>query len=266
MGHSISLRRNLARSITWRPGRRRAISASGIPASSGLSNQQINTNVLEWWHRRQPQAKLVTIGTSCSYSPDLPMTEANYLQGDPIDSLFAYAHTKRMLLVGQLALARQYGLKWVTLVPSTLYGPDYHTDGRQMHFIFDLIRKIIGAANGDEVPTLWGDGYQKRELIYVSDFVACAVQLASRCDNELVNVGAGEEFTIRQFAEMICSEVGYEPGKVKYDVSRYTGAKSKRLSIEKLDQLIPERPRTPLATGLRRTIEWFKSTHEGTRG
>ena len=64
--------------------------------------------MLDWWQRRQPQAKLVTIGTSCSYSPDLPMTEANYLQGDPIDSLFAYAHTKRMLLVGQIALARQY--------------------------------------------------------------------------------------------------------------------------------------------------------------
>src|SRR5471032_3408001 len=58
------------------------------PGEQWVINQQINTNVLDWWQRRQPQAKLVTIGTSCSYAPELPMTEANYLQGEPIDSLF----------------------------------------------------------------------------------------------------------------------------------------------------------------------------------
>jgi GDP-L-fucose synthase len=235
------------------------------PGEQWVINQQMNTNVLDWWQRRQPQAKLVTVGTSCSYAPDLPMTEANYLQGEPIESLFAYAHTKRMLLVGQIALARQFGLKWVTLVPSTLYGPGYHTDGRQMHFIFDLIRKILGAAEGGEAATLWGDGFQKRELIYVGDFVASAIQLASRCENELINVGDGDEFTIRQFAEMICLEVCYDPAKIKYDVSRYVGAKSKRLAIEKLDGLLPGRSRTPLTEGLRRTIEWFRVAYPGPR-
>jgi GDP-L-fucose synthase len=64
---------------------------------------------------------------------------------------------------------------------------------------------------------------------------------------------------------MICSEVGYDPGKVEYDVSRYVGAKSKRLVIDKLGQLLPIRPRTPLAAGLRSTIEWFRAAHPGPR-
>ena len=235
------------------------------PGEQWVVNQLINTHVLDWWQRRQPQAKLVSIGTSCSYAPDLPMAEDNYLRGDPIDSLFAYAHAKRMLLVGQIALARQYGLKWVTLVPSTLYGPGYHTDGRQMHFIFDLIRKILRAKRTGEVVTLWGDGHQRRELVYIDDFAACAQTLAARGQNELVNIGAGEEFTIRQFAQMICSEVGYDPQRIGYDESRYVGARSKRLVTEKLDRMLPDRPRTSLAEGLRRTIEWFRS-HEPPTG
>jgi GDP-L-fucose synthase len=229
------------------------------PGEQWIINQFINTNVLNWWQSRQPQAKLISIGTSCSYSPDLPLAEGNYLRGEPIESLYAYAHTKRMLLVGQIALERQFGLNWVTLVPSTLYGPGYHTDGRQMHFIFDLIRKIIRAkATGDAV-ALWGDGHQKRELVYLDDFVGCVVELAPICNNELINVGAGEEFTIRQFAEKICSEVGYDAKRIEYDESRYVGVRSKRLSIETLDRLLPRRQMTPLDAGLKRTIEWFRA-------
>src|SRR5882724_15053 len=115
------------------------------PGEQWVVNQLINTHVLEWWQRLQPQAKLITIGTSCSYSPDLPLSEEHYLEGAPIESLFTYAHTKRMLLIGQAAMQKQFGLDWLTLVPSTLYGPGYHTDNRQMHFIFDLIRKILRA-------------------------------------------------------------------------------------------------------------------------
>ncbi len=232
------------------------------PGEQWLINQKINTHVLDWWQKYQPQAKLICMGTSCAYSPDLPLQEEYYLTGLPIDSLFTYAMTKRMLYSGLLALNKQYGLKYLCLVPSTLYGPGYHTDGRQMHFIFDLMRKIIRAKLYGETVVLWGDGYQSRELVYVEDFAKIAIQLAATVDNDLINIGAGEEFTIRHFAQLICQEVGYDFSKIEFDTSRYVGAKSKCLAVEKLHHLLPDLTLTGLPTGLVKTIAWFWQEQE----
>jgi len=228
------------------------------PGEQWIINQQINTNVLTWWQRVQPQAKLICIGTSCSYDPRIELTEDHYLIGQPIDGLYTYAMTKRMLQIGLLALNEQYGFRYLTLVPSTLYGPGYHTDGRQMHFIFDLIRKILRGKHRGEPVVLWGDGYQKREVVYVGDFTRVAVQLAETLDNDLVNLGAGEEFTIREFAKLICDRVGYDVGAVDFDTTRYVGAKSKCLSVDKLRRLLPDMKVTPLGDGLSDTIDWFR--------
>jgi len=222
-----------------------------------IINQQINTNVLIWWKEHQPQAKLICMGTSCSYDPDLALSEENYMIGKPIDSLFTYAMTKRMLYAGLLALNKQFGLKYLYFVPSTLYGPDYHLDGRQLHFIFDLIRKIVdGKQKGSEV-VLWGDGNQKRELVYIDDFVDVMLDINSRHENDLINIGAGEEFPIKQFAKLICDRVGYDYNKIKFDTSRYVGAKSKCLGIKKLNGLVPGLNFTSLKDGLDKTIEWY---------
>ncbi|HEV3007130.1 MAG TPA: NAD-dependent epimerase/dehydratase family protein, partial [Pirellulales bacterium] len=159
------------------------------PAEQWTKNQQINTQLLDWWQDRQPRAKLIAMGTSCAYSPGNELVEEQFLDGPPIESLFTYAMTKRMLYVGLLAMTRQYGLRHLCLVPSTLYGPGYHTDGRQMHFIFDLIRKILRGKLIGEPVVLWGDGHQSRELVYIDDFVDAAVRLADRVDNEVINVG-----------------------------------------------------------------------------
>jgi GDP-L-fucose synthase len=199
------------------------------------------------------------MGTSCSYAPDGPLVEERYLDGQPIDSLFTYAMTKRMLYAGLLALHKQFGMKYLCLVPSTLYGPGYHTDGRQMHFIFDLIRKIVAAKVYGTPVVLWGDGHQRRELIFLDDFVDVAVRLAQRVDNELVNVGAGAEHSIRDFARLICERVGYPFEKVTFDTSRYVGARSKCLDVGKVRRLLPDLRLTPLADGLDRTIAWFWS-------
>ena len=229
------------------------------PGEQWVINQKLNTNVLTWWQRSQPQAKLIAMGTSCAYAPEMDLVEENYLTGIPIDSLFTYAMTKRMLYVGLLALQKQYGLKYLCAVPSTLYGTGYHTDGRQMHFIFDLIRKILrGKLHGEPV-VLWGDGHQRRELVYVDDFVRILLQLSASTDNDLLNIGAGEEFSIRQFAQHICSIVGYDFSKIQFDTTKYVGAKSKCLSVEKLRKKIPNLQMTSLETGLRRTIQWFES-------
>jgi GDP-L-fucose synthase len=233
------------------------------PGEQWIINQRINTNVLAWWQHDQPQAKLISMGTSCAYAPDDDLREENYLIGVPIDSLYTYAMTKRMLLVGSRALQKQYGLRHLTLVPSTLYGAGYHSDGRQMHFIFDLIRKILRGKRYGEPVVLWGDGHQKRELVYVEDFAQIATRLAESVDNDLINIGAGEEFSIREFALMICEIVGFDFQAIQFDTSRYVGARSKCLDVGKLKQIMPELTLTPLRNGLEKTVEWFISTGHG---
>jgi len=232
------------------------------PGEQWIINQQMNTHILTWWQQHQSQAKFICMGTSCAYDPLVPLKEENYLLGVPIDSLFTYAMTKRMLYAGLLALTKQYGLKYLCLVPSTLYGPGYHTDGRQMHFIFDLIRKIIRGKLYEEPVILWGDGYQSRELVFVGDFAQIAIQLAQSVDNDLINIGAGEEFTIRHFAELICEEVGYDFEQIQFDTSRYVGAKSKCLEVDKLKTILPDVQLMDLKMGLAKTIAWFWEEQE----
>lgn len=227
------------------------------PGEQWINNQKINTNVLDWWKNHQPQAKFIAMGTSCAYAPDNSLVEENYLEGQPIESLYTYAMTKRMLYVGMKSLSKQFGMKYLCLVPSTLYGPGYHTDGRQMHFIFDLMRKILRGKLYGETVSLWGDGLQKRELVFLDDFVTTAIHLAATRENDLVNIGAGEEYSIRQFADEICNIVGYDASKITYDTSKYVGAKSKVLSIKKLDNIWPGRKRTKLSEGLKNTLDWF---------
>ncbi len=232
------------------------------PGEQWIINQQINTNVLKWWKEHQPQAKIICMGTSCAYDPDMELVEDNYLIGKPIESLFTYAMTKRMLYAGLIALNKQFGLRYLCLVPSTLYGPGYHTDGRQMHFIFDLIRKIIRGKIYGEPVVLWGDGYQRRELVYVEDFVEIMTRLSATSENDLINIGAGGEFTIRHFAELICKKVDYDFNKIQFDTSRYVGAKSKCLNTDKLKGLLPGLQLTSLEEGLGKTIDWFWGERE----
>lgn len=227
------------------------------PGEQWLINQKINTNVLDWWHTAQPQARLIFIGTSCAYDPSLPLVEENYLSGTPIASLFTYAMTKRMLYAGALALSQQFGHSFNSFVPSTLYGSGYHTDGRQMHFIFDLIRKILCGKYYQEPVVLWGDGSQMREVVFLEDFIDALLAANNRVTNTLVNIGAGEECTIKEFARRISEIVGFDASKIKYDTTKYVGARSKCLSINKLLSLnLPLRPRS-LDEGLEATIKWF---------
>ncbi|WP_089729189.1 NAD-dependent epimerase/dehydratase family protein [Candidatus Thiosymbion oneisti] len=230
------------------------------PGEQWIINQQINTNALSWWAAQQPQAKLVFMGTSCVYAPEGGLRESEYMLSEPIDSLYTYAMTKRMLYQGARALSKQYGLRYLCAVPSTLYGPGYHTDGRQMHFIFDLIRKIIRGKEYGELVVLWGDGYQKRELVLVDDFIRILWQLTEKFDNEVFNIGAGEEYSIRTFAGIICEEVGYPSDEIEYDTSRYVGAKSKCLNIEKVCGALQSYSLSSIDLGLRKTIEWFYET------
>lgn len=226
------------------------------PGEQWIINQKINTNVLDYWSTHQSQAKLVFMGTSCAYAPGADLREENYMAGEPIESLYTYAMTKRMLYQGARALNKQFGLKYLCAVPSTLYGPGYHTDGRQMHFIFDLIRKIIRGKEYGEPVALWGDGHQKREIVLLDDFVSILWGLVEGVNNDIFNIGAGEEFSIRTFAAHICDIIDFDPGHIEYDTTRYVGATSKCLNVDKARGAL-KYELTPLAVGLAETINWF---------
>jgi len=108
-----------------------------------------------------------------------------------------------------------------------------------MHFIFDLIRKIIRAKEFGVDVFLWGDGTQKREIIHVDDFVETMILLSKTISNDIINIGYGEEFEISKFAKIICNKIDYDYNKIKFDTSKYVGAKSKCLSIKKIETILP---------------------------
>jgi len=228
------------------------------PGEQWIINQQINTNVLKWWSEEQPQAKLISMGTSCAYEEGLDLREEFYLQGSPIIDLYTYAMTKRMLYVGQQSLAKQFGLKFLTVVPSTLYGPNYDVGGKQMHFIFDLAWKILSSKYFNEEVVLWGDGNQRREIVFIDDFINDLFSLEKVVENDIVNIGANEDYSIKEFAETLCSLIGVDHSKIKYDKSKYVGSKVKRLSTNKEKVLLGKLERIDLKEGLNKMLSWLE--------
>ncbi len=216
-------------------------------------NQRINSNILKYWREFQPQAKFIAMGTSCSYAPDIPMKEGNYMLGEPEVNVYTYGMTKRMLLVGLRAYAEQYGLKYIYYIPSTLYGPDFQKG--DTHFIFDLITKIYSGKKDGSKAELWGDGYQKRELIYIDDVIKIMLNTLS-LENELLNVGTGNDHAIRDFADAISKIVGYN-GEIFYDITKYVGVRKKKIDTNKLLKILPNFKFTPLNLGLKKTIEYY---------
>lgn len=145
-------------------------------------------------------------------------------------------------------------------MPSTLYGPGYHVHGKQLHFIFDIIRKVLDFKFKATPISLWGNGQQRRELVFIDDFMDALLVLARDQENEIINIGAGKDHSITEFAELVCDIVGVPRQRIKYDLTRYVGAKTKLLDVSKLNRLLPNRKITPLTEGLAITVDWIKKT------
>ena len=223
-----------------------------------LINQQINTNTLWYWREYQPQALMVAMGTSCAYPlGEGALREENYLTGEPDPNLSTYAHTKRMLYVGLLALQKQFGMRFQHLIPSTLYGPGFEAGDN--HFIFDLIKKIHAGKTRREEVVLWGTGEQVRELMYVGDAVRLIERAAELSQSELLNLGSGEAYTIRQYAEMLCEIIGYDPKKIHYDVTRYSGNPKRFFDTAKVRRFFPDFAWTDIRDGLKETVAYYQS-------
>lgn len=223
-----------------------------------IDNQILNTNILKYWVEEQSQAKMICMGTSCMFEPsDDPLKEIDCLSGIPDFDLATYAFTKRMLLIGLQSIANQYGLKYTYFIPSTLYGTNF--DLNDSHFIFDLVKKIYRGKNNNEEVILWGNGYQRRELIYIDDVVKILWQLRD-LENEIVNIGTGVDRSIREFASIVCKHIEYDEKNIKYDTSKYTGAKVKILNPNKLISLMPNNFKfTSLDSGIKNIVDYYSS-------
>lgn len=221
-----------------------------------IINQQINTNVLWFWREFQPKATLIAMGTGCAYPPELVLREENYMVGEPDRDLYTYAMTKRMLYTGLLALNHQFGMQFRHLVPSTLFGPNF--DREDTHFIFDLIKKIVAGKTQGVPVALWGNGNQVRELIYVDDALKLINLATEHCPNDLLNLASGIGYSIREYAEMICEVVDYDPGKIIYDTTKWSGVSKKVLDTTKIKRLF-NFEFTPIQKGLAETIRYYQS-------
>lgn len=228
------------------------------PGLQWVNNQLINTNLLNWWKSEQPKAKLISIGSSCAYSSGKNLMEKDYITGIPREELLAYGMSKKMLHVGKLSLSNQFKLKYLTVVSSALYGPNYPIKNRTPHFIIDIIKKILIAKKNNKIVELWGNGNQRREAMHVDDFVNQLIICEKKMNNDIINIGSGFDYTIKKWAKIICKIINYDFDKILFNKNKYTGAKEKKLSIFKLKKIVPNYKSIDLLTGLDQTIQDIK--------
>ena len=209
--------------------------------------------------------RLVFLGSSCIYPRNCPQPmREEYLLTGPLESTnepYAIAKIAGVKLCE--SYNRQYGTNYVSLMPTNLYGPHDNFDLKTSHVIPAVIRKIHEAkqARADYV-VLWGTGKPKREFLHVDDLADACVFLAEQdACNSLINVGSGEEVTIRQLAERICAIIGFE-GELRFDSDMPDGTPRKLLDSSRLGTL-GWSPSIPLTEGLENTYQWFLSTHGG---
>ncbi|HTU26060.1 MAG TPA: GDP-L-fucose synthase [Pirellulales bacterium] len=205
--------------------------------------------------------KYVQVGTICSYPKHtpVPFQEADLWNGYPEETNAPYGLAKKMLLVQAQAYRDQYGFPGVTLLPVNLYGPADNFDPQSSHVIPALIRKVVEAQlAGRRWIEVWGTGRASREFLYVAD-AAEAIALASELYDgpEPINLGSGQEISIRELAELICEVCGFD-GQLRWDASAPDGQPRRCLSTERAERLLGFRARTSLREGLKQTIDWYR--------
>jgi GDP-L-fucose synthase len=220
----------------------------------------MGTHVLEE-SRRVGVDKLVLVGTICSYPKfaPIPFREEDLWNGYPEETNAPYGVAKKALLVGAQAYREQYGLNTVFLLPVNLYGPRDDFDLENSHVIPALIRKMLEAQGRDQREVvLWGDGSPTREFLYVEDCARALELAAERYDGaEPVNLGTGEEISIRELAEVIADETGFE-GEIVWDTSKPNGQPRRRLDTSRAERFFGFRAETPFRRGIKNTVAWYR--------
>src|SRR5213593_4091040 len=230
------------------------------PVQFLLDNLRIQNNVIHWAYESGVR-KLLFLGSSCIYpkfAPQ-PIPETALLSGplEPTNEAYAIAKIAGVKLCQ--AFSREYGAKFVSAMPTNLYGANDNFDLETSHALPALIRKAHEAkVRKDQKLTVWGTGKPRREFLHVDDLASACLLLLEKYDSpEIINVGCGEDISIRELAELICDVVGFE-GELAWDTTKPDGTPRKLLDITKI-RALGWKPAITLREGIARTYEWFRA-------
>jgi len=229
-----------------------------FPVEFLLDNLRIQNNVIHAAHEAGVR-KLLFLGSSCIYpkfAPQ-PIPETALLTGslEPTNEPYAIAKIAGIKLCQ--AFSREYGADFISAMPTNLYGPNDNFDLNTSHVLAALLRKAHEAKMGKlREFIVWGSGNPRREFLHVDDLASACLFLLERYDSpEIINIGCGEDVSIRELAELICDVVGFE-GDLAWDTTKPDGTPRKLLDITKLRNL-GWQPTISLREGIAQTYDWF---------
>lgn len=242
-----------------------AAKVGGIMANSKYKadfirdNLYIQTNVIASAYRNYTK-KLLFLGSSCIYPKEAktPILEASFMTGPLEPSNDAYAIAKIAGIKMCQSYREQYGFNAIALMPTNLYGPNDNFSPESSHVLPGLIRRFHEAKEkGHDTVMCWGDGSPLREFLHVDDLAdACITSMLCYNDGQIINVGTGEDISIRTLAEMISHIVDYK-GRIEWDKTKPNGTYRKVLNIDRIKSL-GWSPKITLEEGIRSTYEWYK--------
>jgi GDP-L-fucose synthase len=236
------------------------VANNASPVDFLSDNVRIQTNVLDA-AREYRVERLLFLGSSCIYPKfaEQPIREDALLTGHLEPTNDAYAIAKIAGIIHVQAVRRQYGLPWISAMPTNLYGPNDNFSAVNSHVLPGLIRRYDAAVReGAGSVTNWGTGNPRRELLHSDDMADACLHLLENYDGAShVNVGSGTDVTIRELAEVVASAVGFE-GETHWDTSKPDGTPQKLLDVSKLAQL-DWKSKIDVADGIARTVEWYRT-------
>lgn len=233
---------------------------STYPAEFIYSNLMVQANVINAAHFYGVE-KLLFLGSSCIYPRDCPqpMKEEYLLSGylEPTNEPYAVAKIAGIKMCQ--SYNRQYGANFIAVMPTNLYGPNDNFDLMDSHVLPALIRKFHEAkVNDNPYVEVWGTGNPQREFLYVEDLAdACLFLMENYDKKEIINIGTGEDVTIKELAGIVKEVVGYD-GEMHFDRSKPDGTLRKLLDVSRINSL-GWQAKTPLKAGIEKTYEWYKS-------
>lgn len=233
---------------------------NSYPVDFLSDNLRIQLNVLDAALQHGVE-RLLFLGSSCIYPKfaEQPIREDSLLTGHLEPTNDAYAIAKIAGILHVQAMRRQYGVAWISAMPTNLYGPGDNFSPEGSHVMPALIRRYDEAARvGSPFVTNWGSGAPRREFLHVDDLASACLHLLEHYDGDAqVNVGTGSDVTIKELAHAVASEVGYQ-GEIRWDTSKPDGTPRKLLDVSKLTEA-GWKAEISLEEGIRSTVEWYRS-------
>ena len=235
---------------------------SDYPADFIYQNLMIQSNIIHSAYIFGVK-KLLFLGSSCIYPKfaKIPITEDQLLSGHLEPSNDAYAIAKIAGIKMCQAYRKQYGFNAISVMPTNLYGINDNFDHNYGHVLPSLIAKFHGSKDKSEhwIVKLWGDGSPKREFLHVDDLAEALYICMDKYDSEeIINIGTGEDVTIKELAEIIVDVTGYK-NKYEWDTSKPNGTPRKVMNVDKMKSLGWE-PKINLRKGIETTYEWYKES------